>query len=625
MATPTGELQAGIDPFGEFEPILPEHESGLTDAVTGKGGESIDTKGLPELPTSGLLHGEDQAKVAAITPVLLTTTDPEEIAKIITSNFPSVSVQYNKAPDGSVYPILANSNNGANAVVNRAGMSEIDVIQTLGLASAYSPAGATKGFAGQVLGSAATGGAIEGAQQVAGGDFDKWTAVTDAGLAALFRGAENVIMPLYHKMKGTPPQGMQDVIDFAKEHNLPIHTSDTSPPRTFPAKAAVNTGEKVPVTGTGGMRNKQYEARQKLVDKVGDKYGDPNPDEIFQSLKDHKSKFHNAAGKRYQQISGDMADTVIDPVNTVSVVDQQLRKLTQEGRIQNPNLAKKLEEVAYDLLGGDQTFELLKQNRTSFREKIVGDSMKVSDTESRIIDSVYDAMTKDLYESVSDNLGPQVADKWKQANRIYRHEADTIKKTKLKNIFDKGDVTPELVNSMLFSGKKSEVKELFASLTPKGRRAARSGLISKAIEKSKGSPDVFVNELKKLENSTNIFFRGTDRRFIEGVKSYLNTTKRSGQAGVATKTGQENLQVGGLLGMGYDLSSTGGKYTGLALAYGAMARGYESKKVRDLLYRIAQYSKYKKDLPPEAIALGKELTSVLQSFAQTQSQQEGSN
>lgn len=178
--------QEAANPFDQFD----EKESGIIDSIgeffTGSDRATPQTEALPELQESGLLSGESLGLTAAITPALLTATDPNEIADIITSNFPNVGVTYNKDAQGGVYPVLRNNETGAVAQINRPGISGIDVMQGLGIASAFTPAGRAGvalsgvGKAAAIAGaSGATSAAIEGVQELSGGEFDIENVIID--------------------------------------------------------------------------------------------------------------------------------------------------------------------------------------------------------------------------------------------------------------------------------------------------------------------------------------------------------------------------------------------------------------------------------------------------------------
>ncbi|SPX11880.1 DNA transfer protein [Escherichia coli] len=70
-------------------------------------------------------------------------------------------------------------------------------------------------------------------------------------------------------------------------------------------------------------------------------------------------------------------------------------------------------------------------------------------------------MTDDINGAIGQNLGNDTLRKYQQANAVYADEAAKLKNTRLKNVLMKGDLTPEVVNNMLFSKNKSEIKTLY--------------------------------------------------------------------------------------------------------------------------------------------------------------------
>ncbi|SAB56811.1 Uncharacterised protein [Enterobacter hormaechei] len=65
-------------------------------------------------------------------------------------------------------------------------------------------------------------------------------------------------------------------------------------------------------------------------------------------------------------------------------------------------------------------------------------------------------------------------------SEIYADEASKLQNTRLKNVLMKGDLTPEVVNNMLFSKNKSEVQNLYNSVGQVGRAQMRNGIIGKS-------------------------------------------------------------------------------------------------------------------------------------------------
>lgn len=171
----------------------------------------------------------------------------------------------------------------------------------------------------------------------------------------------------------------------------------------------------------------------------------------------------------------------------------------------------------------------------------------------------------------------------------------------------KGDLTPEVVNNMLFSKNKSEIKTLYNSVGRVGRAQMRNGIIGKAMEKSGGSPDQFLRQVNLMSNQTGIAFKGRDAAYLKGMKNYLESTKRAGQARVTTPTGQQAIPF--IMGIG---SVVNPKVAAIGGGYGLLARMYESEPARNAMLRLA-------NTPRGSTAFEKALSDVervVNSFAQ---------
>ena len=155
---------------------------------TGNDRETDATRDLPEIGQGGLLFGEDKAKAAAITPALLTATNPEEMGKILNSNFSNIGVTSDKK--GNLF--ARNNTTGASVVLNKPGVSQIDILQGLGIAAAFTPAGRVTGALKTAGTAGATSAGVEALQSLSGGDFDASQVVIDAVTAGVLDKAFDV-------------------------------------------------------------------------------------------------------------------------------------------------------------------------------------------------------------------------------------------------------------------------------------------------------------------------------------------------------------------------------------------------------------------------------------------------
>ena len=236
---------------------FPEEKSFFHDMF---GADSRASEELPELGQGGLLSGQDAIDIFAVTPAILTTLKNEEIADIITNQFPDIGKQY--TPSGEI--ILANNNTGAKVVINKPGMSKLDLIQTLGISSAFTPAGkgafwGTKGMSAAaphvlarrvtqgMIGAGATQAGIEKLQETLGGQFDE----DEMRIAAVFGGVAELAVPVI--------QSFRRAKVLAKTGS----TVDDLQTITMDVNSAKNSADKV--RNVTGQRVDLFQAQQTLI------------------------------------------------------------------------------------------------------------------------------------------------------------------------------------------------------------------------------------------------------------------------------------------------------------------------------------------------------------------------
>ncbi|MEM8420625.1 hypothetical protein Q4S30_07090 [Morganella morganii] len=476
--------------------------------------------------------------------------------------------------------------------LNKPGLSPEDVASGAALAASYTPAGRAGGLVSAGLRAAGTDALIQGTTSYMGGtDIDPFQVGLSGVLGTGGKAFENIVGAAARAIKGKMSPEAAEAVKFADANNAPLMTTDAVQPGTFSGRSAQALAEKIPVTGTGSLRRNQQEARSKLIQEYSESFAAPSPDEVVQSLQRQTSKVKQAAGKRMSEVDSAMQSVgTINPTQAITAIDNEMSRLARLGGAADTQTINKLQTYRDELVKGAD-FSLLRDLRTQFRQDVKGDRMVWPSQSQGAVNRVYDAMSKDINQSVSDNLGARVADRYRQANAAYAHEAQVVNNTRLKSVLQKGELTPEVANNLLFSNKKSEVQQLYRSLDSRGRNAARASVIGKAYEKSGGSPEKFLNEINRLSSQTGILFKGSEKQYLNGLKKYLEQTQRASRAGTVTPTGQELLQVGIPTGVAADVLGNGGALTAAFAAYGGLARVYESKPIRNMMLRLANTPK----------------------------------
>ena len=381
-------------------------------------------------------------------------------------------------------------------------------------------------------------------------------------------------------------QGAEEAAAFAERENLPLMTSDVSPPTSLVGRGSQIIGEQAPFVGTGGARGVQQEARKGLLQKLKDETPEISDEVISKSLVDSVNAYKSTIGKRYSDIASKMASTKVPMSKTIEAIDAELFNLTKEGAVKDQSTIDQLFKLRDDITSGQQDFRTARDNRTFMRENLKSD--KPSTQADRVIDRVYNAMTDDIQSAVKSTLGDEAAFKLKQADKLFATEIDTQKKTKLKNALLKGDVKPEEATRVLFSNSPSDVRELYASLDNKGRANARAAIINKMLEKAGESPEKFLSEVNRYRSQYNTFFKGEEKAKLDGMIAYLNATQRAAKATVDTPTGLRNVPSFIAGGAAADLSGGGGAATVTIGTIAGLSRLYESKPVRNALLRMAR-------------------------------------
>ncbi|EAA9319994.1 lytic transglycosylase domain-containing protein [Salmonella enterica subsp. enterica] len=441
---------------------------------------------------------------------------------------------------------------------------------------------------------------------------------TDLGTGVALGGAINQLGraagAAYRGIRGTIAPEAQQAIQFANAADVPLHTTDVLQPNSRVGRMAQTTAENIPFAGTSTMRANQQEARSQLVDEFASRFGEYDPSIVVGSLKAKSSGIRRAAGNRLEQVQNAMAGVNIQPSKAIQQIDTEIASLQKLGKVADNDTISKLQAYRDELTrnagaSGPMAMDLqqLSGLRSQFRQDVKGERTVLPNRSNAAIQRIYNAMTSDIDSAIGQNLGNNTLHRYKQANAIYADEANKLQNTRLKNAIMKGDLTPEVVNNMLFSKNKSEIQNLYNSVGHIGRAQMRNGIIGKAMEKSGGSPDQFLRQINLMSNQTGIAFKGRDAAYLKGLKNYLEATKRASQAGVTTPTGQQTIPF--ILGIG---TVTNPALVGVGGGYGLLARMYESEPARNAMLRLA-------NTPRGSTAFEKALSDVeriVNSFAQ---------
>ncbi len=435
-----------------------------------------------------------------------------------------------------------------------------------------------------------TGSLAEAGNQ--GGDFANNAATSAAvnlGSQGLLSGAAKVLGRGVTAFRGEMAPEAKQLIDTAEGIGVTPMTSDMIKPGNAFTRGIQQDAEGS-LLGTGASRAEQYAKRSQLVKNQLDKFGEYSPsvvvDDLYGSLKSRK----DSAGGVIDDITTKMGSRPVDTSNSIKVIDNVLARANRLGKTANKDLIRGLSDLRDELSKPDMDFGLLREQRSALRESIQGNSMVFPNSAKSATDAVERAMGADLRNNAAKYLGSGEAARYVKANSDYSNVFNKVLNKRIASNLNKAkkEFTPELINSVVYSRRPSDIKRIWPALSEDGKNAMRAAYISKIAEKVDDSPAKFLTELNKLKSQSdgqiyNTIFSGKHMKELDALQDVLSQTSRSDAANVVTQTGQSQANrlrmIGGITTLGASL--------GLEGAFGTLMRLYESKPTRNMLLRLA--------------------------------------
>ena len=477
----------------------------------------------------------------------------------------------------------------------------------------------------QVAGGAGAGAAGQAVREAGGTPAGEIGASLLGGVVGGLAGAR---MAAPARVPAATPR-VQPTIEEAGRRGVPVMTSDVIPPETFIGKAAQRIGERVPIAGTGPVRAAQQTARIEAVRGLLRDFGADDvanlSDDVMADLAAKRSADLTRYSGSKKEVINRLANQGTVPVpRAMQAIDDQIDDLLRRRTEGADEAVERLRQIKTDLQNRD-LFQLEAYRQDELAKVFKDDparpmSLAAREAGEKALRAIYRPVKEDMGDFIKATGERRDFNKWMVADKRLSELAGDLEMTTLKSVLKSGNVTPEVVNRLLFSQKPSEVQQLYSSLTPTGRATARTSILAQAAQKAEYetgdgvrmfSPEKFNAELKRLQPQIGVFFKGDDLKQVEGLSRVLTLTRRAGEAGVATPTGQEAVPfvAGGMLqsllgSFGGSLAAAGG--VGLA------ARLYESAPVRNQMLKLAQT----KAGSAEEAALAKRLLATIQTQAE---------
>lgn len=233
-AAPEADLDAAFDQWKAAKPSLGAR---IADVVTGNLRETPETQSLPDWATSPELNSLSLA--SAKTGVGTLFAGPEEIAKIIKSNFPEAQVRQDEKGNY----IFKSAANGQEYAI-KPGFQLSDIPRAIGALAAFTPAGRASSIVGQGAAAAGTQAAIEASQAATGGEFNKGDIAAAGALGAAVPAVSRVATAVRNAVRGAAPEVAPAAASAAQRVEPTLNRAEQA------AQAAPETPPNIDINGT---------------------------------------------------------------------------------------------------------------------------------------------------------------------------------------------------------------------------------------------------------------------------------------------------------------------------------------------------------------------------------------
>ena len=381
----------------------------------------------------------------------------------------------------------------------------------------------------------------------------------------------------------------------AEKRGIQTITSQELKPETPLGNALAKSREITPF-GTGSLLRKQEKQRsQAIQDFVSEYAGVGSPtltEELANQAISQREKIVKKLSGNKQEVLGRLSTTgqLVDMSATAKKAEDLALELENISPTANKQAIDQLINFATEITG--KTPEEVEQRRKVLFKSLSDPTIGTpKDMASKAYNEVYGALNQDLGNHIKQFGKPTDFTKWSVSNRALSDLADDLKASSFNSLLKKGELTPEIVNNVLFTDKKSSIERLYKNLSTEGREVGRAAIITRALENATDPsgvivPNRFATQLGKLENQVNVFFTGSDLDAVQGLQKALNYTRRAGEFAANPPTGAQAVPFVAFSGLQSQLGLAG---AGLAAALNTgLVRLYESKAGRNLLTQLGR-------------------------------------
>lgn len=380
------------------------------------------------------------------------------------------------------------------------------------------------------IASGAGAGGAGGAVREAGGGF--WAQVL-ASLLGAKTGAAAVpaaAAAVQGAKAAITPTALSGVEKMAAQQKVPLAFSDMVG-KSSPV-------EDLPLSGMPAFRVQQREAARQAAERQAAAFGEggkPAAGVVQGGIEQRGQQMKETASKLYDRLAA-KADP-LGPIPTTQSSSAIDKLLAQEGSkvLPDKGLISVLEK-AKEGLGQGRNFSNLRSFRSDLGSLISdyykGTNAVVGEKGVAALQQVRDAITQDM-GAFAAQKGGDVGKLWKGADSFYKQQVVGLYKDRtIANLTRETD--PTKIYSMVNAGGAAKPETLYAALPPQGRQAYKAMLVNDvyadAMKGGNFSPKGYVDALEKRQNELGVFFKGSEKAELDGLKSLMGHIQKAEKA-----------------------------------------------------------------------------------------------
>ena len=276
--------------------------------------------------------------------------------------------------------------------------------------------------------------------------------------------------------------------------------------------------------------------------------GDDVPALVQQGMRQRLGTFRKVVGTLYDKVDNLLAGSPVDTSKTKSVIADRIAKEQSLGSAADTQTIAKLQKYL-DAPPGD--FAHWRALRSSLGDDISDyysgkGAGALGKKGAAALQEVKGALDADMAAHAKQTGGDAYA-AWRNADQYYRTNIVPFKEAGFKDLAKTAE--PEKIwRYLLANNTESRAVRMYNGLNKQGRAAVKYGLVLDARDAATTpqgtfSPAKFAQYIEKHDNAVNTFFRGADRKDIDGFVNLMRHVERAGQYAENPPTGNRLIPL----------------------------------------------------------------------------------